>query len=157
MKAGASARGALTEREETSMKAFVVDSISANGIRHIWCHGGKVYSVDMGPWLTEMSEPRYFTDMSDARWYFKRLVTDGDSDVLEAAYEKVEHARQVFNEIMLFMVDDENVLTEDCEFEGLGFYRRGTNPNDVMSDFENVTGVSVDYMYGWEEQPFLAA
>lgn len=139
------------------MKAFIVDNIDANGIHHIWCHGGHTYSVDMGPMLTEMSDTKWFLDMDDARWYFKRLVTEGDSNELDAAYEKVEHAREVFNEVMLFMVDDGNELTEDCEFEGLGFYRMGTDPNDVIGDFERVTGVSSEYMYGYAEQPLLTA
>ena len=138
------------------MKAFIIDDINANGIHHIWCHGGHVYSVDMGRWLTEMSRPMEFTDIADARWYFKQLIAKGSDCGLESAYEKVEHARQVFNEIMRYMVHDGNVLTEDCKFEGLGFYERGIECTSVMDDFERTTGVSVDYMEGWEEeQPFI--
>lgn len=133
-----------------------VGEIWRNGDCHAILSSGHLYAVDLGFACENLSEGFEFYSHADANWFFGHLLGDGDSKELREAREKVDFARGVYLQIEMFAEHDGNDLVMDCEFEGLGFYRAGTPMADVIRDFEDKTGVTEDYMLGYEDEPFFS-
>lgn len=141
-----------------------VSSVVVNGnVHYIYCNGYK-YSIDLGVLGENLTEPAYFASQHDAVWYFKRLLKWPISDpyrlVLETndlgdLRQRLNRAREMWLEYELYSVDDgHDNLAEDMDIE-LGFYKVGTPLVDIEDDFERKTGMTKDYMLGWNDGPFV--